>query len=138
MKKITKTTLVLVLTLILCLTSITASASEQTAIEPRYSNVTSSTFSFDASASGGTFNARYYGNSNFSRASITVKVEKRFLLAFWNDIGEWSASSTNVNGSFSHVFALNGSGTYRATITLIVTGANGAVDTITDTITSKY
>ena len=138
MKKIAKTIFILSLTLIMCLTSITTSASEQTTVSPRLSNIANYSFAFSASSNGGSFYSNYIGYDNFSRASITVKVEKRFLLAFWNDIGEWSSSSTNQSGSFSHVFALNGSGTYRATITLTVTGANGAVDTITDTITSKY
>ena len=138
MKKITKTLLILSLTLIMCLTSITASASEQTTAAPRLSHLEKSNFSFVASSSGGTVNARYYGLSSFSKATINVKVEKRFLLAFWNVVGEWSASSTNVNGSFSHVIPLSGSGTYRATITLTVTGTNGTTDTITETITSKY
>ncbi len=138
MKKTTKTSLVLLLTLIMCLTSITVFASEQTTINPRYSHVANRSFSFTASSSGGSFSARYVGLDSFARADINVKVEKRFLFAFWNDIGEWNASSTNVNGSFSHVFSLNGSGTYRATITLTITGSNGTTDTITETITSKY
>ena len=122
----------------MCLTSIPVFASEQTSVSPRFSNIEDSHFSFVASSSGGSFNARYVGLDSFSRADITVKVEKRFAIVLWNDIGEWSSSSTNVNGSFSHVFALNGSGTYRATITLTITGTNGTTDTITETIKSKY
>lgn len=138
MKKITKTFLILSLTLIMCLTSITVSASEQTTVTPRLSHLANCNFSFVASSIGGTVSAKYYGLSSFSRADITVKVEKRFAIVLWNNIGEWSSSSTNVNGSFSHVFALNGSGTYRATITLTITGTNGTTDTITETIKSKY
>lgn len=138
MKKVTKTFLILSLTLIMCLTSITASAGEQTGITPRLSHIEDSRFSFTVSSSGGSLSARYVGLDSFARANINVKVEKRVLLAFWNDIGEWSSSSTNVNGNFSHVFALNGKGTYRATITLTVTGTNGTTDTITETITSSY
>ena len=37
-------------------------------------------------------------------------------------------------GIFEHEMSLNGSGTYRATFMLEVTGADGTVDVITDTI----
>lgn len=138
MKKITKATLILTLTLILCLTSITASASEPTEISPRLSHIVENRFTFVASSSGGDFYAKYTGLDSFARADIHVKVEKSFLFFFWSDAGEWSSSSTNRSGSFSHVFSLSGSGTYRATITLTVTGTNGTTDTVTETITSKY
>ena len=72
------------------------------------------------------------------RADLTVKVQKRFLLVFWNDVSEWSASSTDIDGYFVNTLPLNGSGTYRANITLTITGSNGTVDTITDTIESQY
>jgi hypothetical protein len=69
---------------------------------------------------------------------LTVKVEKRFLLVFWNEVGTWSSTSTELYGYFSHVMPLNGSGTYRATFTLEVLGKDGTLDVITDTLTSDY
>ena len=67
-------------------------------------------------------------------AKLTVTVEKRFLWAFWNDVGTWTSTSTGIYGIFEHEMSFNGSGTYRATFMLEVTGADGTVDVITDTI----
>ena len=145
MKKITKAILIILLSIIMSATSILpAFASEEVSyntsggISPRLSHTATSNFSFYASENGAEAYVSYDGLSSFARADITIKVEKRFLLAFWNDIGEWSASSTDVNGDFYHVFQLNGRGTYRATFTLTITGTDGTVDTLTEEIKSKY
>ena len=137
MKKITKTLVAIILIAVLSLTGITASASNYT-VSPRWTHLGDANIAFVATATGGHIEVSYDGYESFARADLTVKVEKRFLWAFWNDIGEWSASSTNNNGYFSHTFDLNGSGTYRATFTLKITGSNGTVDTIEETIESKY
>lgn len=69
---------------------------------------------------------------------VTVKLQKKFLLLFWTDVDEWSSSSTENYGDFYHVFELNGTGTYKATFTLTITGTDGTVDTVTKEIESKY
>ena len=143
MKKITKTLFILLLSLIMCMTSIPVFANESQGdgnqgIMPCLSHIFNTNFSFDATSDGGYAVVTYYGNDSFVRANVTIKVEKRFLWAFWSEVSEWSSSSTQTNGNFLHTFELNGSGTYRATITLVVTGSDGTVDTITDTIESKY
>ena len=143
MKKITKTTLVLLLSLIICMTSMPISANgaqtnEDSGIMPCFSHMNDARFSFSATSNGGYALVTYSGYDSFVRADVTIKVEKRFLLAFWNDVDEWTVSSTNPNAILEHTFTLNGSGTYRATFTLNVVGNNGTVDTITDSIQSKY
>lgn len=137
MKKITKTMVAIMLIAVMSLTSLTAFAAEN-GIAPRLSHADGREFAFVASSSGGHIDVRYYGYDSFVCADLTVKVQKRFLFVFWNDVGEWSASSTEKNGSFFHTFSLNGSGTYRATFTLKITGTDGTVDTIEQTIESKY
>lgn len=137
MRKITKALITIMLVVIMCMTNLTAFATNE-GISPRLSHLENSSFAFVANESGGHVDAIYYGYDSFARADLTVKVEKRFLLVFWNDVGEWSASSTNTDGYFFHTFALNGSGTYRATFTLTITGNDGTVDTITEVIESKY
>lgn len=142
MKKITRPTIALLLVLIISMTSITASASGTVpdyneGIMPIMEHVSTTSFIFYALSDGGHASIEYTGSDSFVRADVTVKVEKRFLLVFWNDVDEWSASSTDPYGSFYHLFALNGKGTYRATITLTITGSDGTVDTITDEIESK-
>ena len=143
MKKITKTLVAVLLVAIMCMTNVTAFASEtqtdeNVGIMPRLSHTAGGVFSFSATEDGGYALAKYDGYDSFVRADLTVKVEKRFLWAFWNEVDEWSASSTDLNGSFYHIFELNGSGTYRALFTLTITGNDGTVDIVTDTIQSKY
>ena len=137
MRKITKPLVAILLIAILSMTSVTTFASNDT-ISPRLSHANGANFTFSATANGGYADVTYYGYDSFVRADLTVKVEKRFLLVFWNYVDEWSASSTEIDGDFFHTFELNGSGTYRATFTLLITGNDGTVDTITDVIESKY
>ena len=136
MRKITKTLVAILLIAILSMTSITAFANES--ISPRLSHTDGAKFSFSATANGGYIDVTYYGYDSFERADLTVKIEKRFLLFFWNEVDTWTASSTDTDGYFSHTFALTGSGTYRASFTLNVTGNSSTVDTITSEIESKY
>ena len=143
MRKITKTLIAIMLVAIMCMTSVPVFAADNQSsinaeLAPRLSHTIDSTFTFSATANGGHANVRYSGTDSFVRADLTVKVEKRFLFVFWNDVDEWSASSTDAEDYFFHTFTLNGSGTYRATFTLKITGNNGTVDTIEQVIESKY
>ena len=137
MRKITKTLLITLLTLIMCFNamSVGASAAE---IEPRLSHVNSVDFAFTASESGGRTLITCYGYDSFERIDVNVKLQKRFLLVFWNDVDEWNASSTDPYAILAHTFALNGTGMYRATFTATVTGSDGTVDVITKTMENKY
>lgn len=138
MRKIAKSLTAILLVAIMCMTSITAAFAAEESPSPRLSHMSDGGFTFSATEDGGYVDVTYHGYDSFVRADITITVEKRFLLAFWSDIGEWSASSTDINGEFYHTFPLNGSGTYRANFTLIITGNDGTTDVITDTIKSKY
>jgi hypothetical protein len=128
----------------MCFTSvpITAFAAEkntQSTITPRWSHLSDVAFSFAATSTGGHVNVSYYGyTDSFARADIHIKLQKKFLLIFWTDVDEWSASSTECEDVFSHTFALNGTGTYKATLTMTVTGTDGTVDTVTDSGENKY
>ena len=138
MKKITKTLVAILLIAILSMASVTAFANDNTS-SPRLSHTSNANFTFSATANGGYVDVTYYGyEDSFVRADLTVKVEKSFLLFWWNDVDTWNASSTDLDGHFFHTFTLTGSGTYRATFTLKITGNDGTVDTITDEIKSKY
>ena len=137
MKKITKALIAILLIAIMSMTNVLAFATEEE-INPRLSHTDSGGFSFAATEDGGYIDVTYYGYDSFVRADLNVKIQKRFLLVFWTNVGEWNASSTEMNGDFVHTFELNGSGTYRATFTLLVTGNDGTVDTIEQVIESKY
>lgn len=136
MKKITKTLVAILLVAILSMTSITAFANES--ISPRLSHADGANFSFSATSNGGYVDVTYYGYDSFVRADLTVKIEKQFLFFFWTEVDTWSISSVDVEDHFFHTFTLTGSGTYRASFTLKITGNDGTVDTITYEAESKY
>ena len=137
MRKITKTLVAILLIAVLSMTSITSFASDE-GIDPRLSHADAANFSFSATANGGYIDVTYYGYDSFVRADLTVKIEKKFLLFFWTEVDTWSASNTNIDGYFVHTFNLTGSGTYRATFTLTITGNDGTVDTIPTVIEDSY
>ena len=139
MKKTLKSTILVILSLLMCLTSIPVCAAEsENQIMPRLSHMDDASFAFDATSSVGYISADYTGYPpSFVSAKLTVKVEKRFLWAFWNDVGTWTSTSTELYGSFYHEMSLNGSGTYRATFVLEVTGTDGTVDVVDGVIENK-
>ena len=130
MRKITKTLVAILLIAILSMTNVTAFATDE-GISPRLSHMENGGFSFTALDNKGYLDVTYYGYDSFVRADLNVKVQKRFLLVFWSDVYEWNASSTEIDGHFYHEFDIEKSGTYRAQFTLLVTGNNGTVDTVT-------
>ena len=136
MKKTVKTFLLIALSMLMCFTSIPAYATEvENKVMPRLSHIGDASFVFDATSSGGIIEATYTGyEPSFVSAKLTVKVEKRFLWVFWNEVGTWTATSTEIDGFFSHVMALDGSGTYRAAFTLEITGIDGTVDVVDSVI----
>jgi len=140
MKKTIKTLFLIALSMLMCLTSISAYAAEaENQVMPRLSHMDGASFGFVADSNGGHITVTYTGyEPSFVSAKLTVKVEDRFLWVFWSEVGTWTATSTDIDGIFSHVMPLNAPGTYRATFTLEVTGKDGTVDVITDTIESNY
>lgn len=137
MRKITKTLIAILLIAILSMTSVNVFASNENN-SSRLSHANSANFSFAATANGGYIDVTYYGYDTFVRADLTVKIEKQFLFFFWTEVATWSASNTDIDGEFYTTIPLDGSGTYRATITLTITGNDGTVDTIPDVIESRY
>lgn len=133
MKKITKTLVAILLIAALSMTNIVAFATDE-GITPRLSHMADGGFSFAAVDNVGYIDVTYYGYDSFVRADLNVKVQKRFLLVFWNDVYEWNASSTELDGAFVHEFDIEKSGMYRAQFTLLITGNDGTVDTVTSTI----
>ena len=137
MKKITKTLVAILLIAVLSMTSITAFASNE-GPTPRLSHIDAANFSFAATADGGYVDVTYYGYDSFVRADLTVTIEKRFLLVLWDTVSGWTTYSTELNGIFYNTLPLSGSGMYRATITLEITGNDGTVDVIEQVIKSEY
>lgn len=118
---------------------VSAGYEERSPIMPKYENANEYEATFSVLNEQAIVFVEYGGKaSTFTRAEITVKVQKRFLLVIWSDVGEWSASSTDLNGSFYKTFSVNGTGDYRALITLTIYGNAGGVDTIEMTREYEY
>ena len=132
-KIITVVSLVLVMAMMCCNVSVLAAS-----VTPRWTNCDQYAFTFTINDSGiAHVNVNYTGDSNkFAEARLTVQLEKRFLLVFWNtvDIGypnnEWTETSTDLYGNFYNSFALSDTGRYRAVMTLEIVGIDGSVDVI--------
>lgn len=115
-------------------------------VSPRYSHCASATITFTVADPGTAHvGVTYYGYTDtFVQAKVTVQIQKRFLGLFWKtvDIGytndKWIAYSSDVNGYFYNTFTVDGTGTYRANFTLEITGSDGTVDVIDETIEKKY
>ena len=148
MKKFFKTLLTLLVSTAILVSGVVAVSADNgtNEIMPRWNIALQKNFSFVVSnANQAIVNVKYSADStNFQKANLTVKLEKRFLLLFWTtvDIGytnnEWTASSTNPNGNFYNTFTVNGKGTYRAHITLEIIGKNGQKDVIEETLEYEY
>ena len=138
MKKIVKTLMLVSLAMIMCLTSMPIYASEaESSISPRLTHTNDASYSFDATSSIGYIDATYTGvRATFISAKLSVKVEKQFLFFFWNEVDTWTATSTDIHGSFYYEMPLTGAGTYRATFTLEVTGSDGTVEVLDTVIES--
>ena len=80
-------------------------------------------------------------NSQVSRVDITIYVEKRNLLIFWDriDIGqpnnEWVTICYGLSNDTSHSAQLTSTGTYRATYIFEVYSGTTLIDTIEKTVT---
>ena len=124
--------------LLLCsLTVHSFAITENDEILPRYVNSSDCTANFSIGNGTASIIVRYVGNdSNFTRAEVSVKIQKRFLLVIWNDVdigysnNEWTATSYDLIGSFYNEFPISKTGYYRALITVKIYGTSGEVDTI--------
>ena len=111
---------------------------DDTGISSRLTNMDSSAMHFAVIDNQSEVYVSYFGRSStFLRAEVNIKIEKKFLLLFWKDISEWTGTNTEVISDFFYTAPADGSGTYRATITLTVYGTNGVNDVIEETIETK-
>ena len=71
-------------------------------------------------------------------AVITIKIEKRNFLFFWDEIVEDCFVVPEVRGFGCNYYQLTKTGTYRCTVTYRVGGTGGADDVITFEDTKTY
>ncbi len=139
MKKLAKFIALLLTAVTLCVSVLPLFAGAEAAPSPRYANTNTCNCYFSASTGEALATVTYNGKSAaFSYATVTVKIQKRFLGIFWSHVEEWTAISEKVNGYIENSTVLEKTGTYRAVFTVKIYGKDGSVDTIEDTITSTY
>lgn len=145
MKKILKQLLamVLIIGLFSCGSYVMA---DDYGIQPYFLNLLSVNFNFHVESPGSAYVAvNYIGDEDtFYKALLTVEIQKRTLLFGWEtvDIGTpyntWTVFSFLNEHTFSNSFTVDGTGTYRALFTFKVTGTDGSVDTVEETIEYTY
>lgn len=127
------------------LVSLPAQAADEN-IMPLYNN-TASASSFASISDNGviTISNNLYGISGVTtKAVITTYIEKKVLGLFWSrvDIGnadkQWVDVTTNYRYAGEHSFQLSSKGTYRVTVTYIISGTGGTNDEIVCEVEAKY
>ena len=79
-----------------------------------------------------------------TKISVELYVEKRILGVFWSRVNigypnnTWTDSNTGINYNNTFSTNLSSNGTYRVTVTFIVSGSGGSDDTIVQTPTCSY
>ena len=79
-----------------------------------------------------------------TKGEIATYIDKRILGLFWTrvDIGQpnnqWRDVVYDYIYNGTHTFQLSSHGTYRITVTYVISGSGGEADTITQTITKTY
>ena len=109
-------------------------------IMPLNNNTHLTSTDFHISDSGkATVDVQYNGYPNITTgATITIKIEKRNLLVFWNEVVYDTLTVTGDYYYDSLDYQLEKSGTYRCTVVYTVSGSGGADDVITFEDTASY
>ena len=142
MKKIIVFILTLVLLVNTFFISVNASADpimSNTGVTPRWTNCATVNTVFGVANNVAECFIDYFADEAlFTHAVLKVTVEKRFLLVFWKDVGEWSVTSYEHSSYYFANIPVDGSGKYRCHFYLEVHGNTGAVDVIENTETYDY
>lgn len=82
---------------------------------------------------------RYEGYPNITTgATISIKIEKRVLLVFWDEVVTRNFNVTGDRYSTNLIIPLDKNGTYRCTVEYTISGIGGADDLITFQDTATY
>ena len=124
---------ILAFVLLLCvfITPVYANSDASGEIMPIGEVATSCNYNFVINSSGiANINFNYLLNENAQSIRIETKIQKRFLLVFWNDVdgGQWTDSFETATGSFSHTLQLEKTGRYRAVFHIYAVGTDSSVD----------
>ena len=109
-------------------------------ISPYYNNMEYTQTSFSISDSGTALvSVQYEGTPDVTiGATITVKIEKRNLLIFWNEVVNDVYYFREESHAETFVYQLEKTGTYRCTVDYLISGTGGLDDEITFQDTKTY
>ena len=102
-------------------------------IIPRNNNVLSAKTEFAIVNNGIAVVSLYFEGypSVTTGATISIKIEKRFLLAFWNEVISENVVISDYRYANEFAYQLDKTGTYRCTVEYTISGTGGADDVIT-------
>ena len=109
-------------------------------VSPYYNNIIRTDTSFRISTSGAAYvDVSYNGITDVTTgATITVKIEKRNLLIFWNEVVNEVYYFREESHAETFVYQLEKTGTYRCTVDYLISGTGGLDDEITFQDTKTY
>ncbi len=119
----------------------TAGASD---VMPCFNNTSSVIDSFGINSNGKATVAVDYSGYTSSSATITVKLQKKFLIFFWKDVdigqpdNTWTDYVYGTDFTKEYTHYLSDTGKYRAIITYTVSGVGGPDDVIEHTHEDEY
>lgn len=142
MKKILVLALTLVLLMNTLLVSAGAAAPEAqaaTGVTPRWTNCTSINTNIGIANNVAEIFIDYYSKPpHFTYAVLEVTVQKRFLLVFWKDMGDWSLTTYEKDAYYFAEIPVDGKGKYRANFHFEFYGDTGEVDVVEYTTEYDY
>lgn len=109
-------------------------------ITPYYNNTISTDTTFNISENGKANVSVYYDGypGTTTGATICIKIEKRNLLVFWNEVVNDVYYFREASHAETFVYQLEKTGTYRCTVDYLISGTGGADDEITFQDTATY
>ena len=115
-------------------------------ISPYYNNTSSVNITYTITETGiATVSVALFGyNGTTTHADVSIKLQKRAFLLFWNDVdigypdNTYTDTIEGADGVSYFSFQLSSKGTYRAITTVTVYGSGGAADVIEDKAENKY
>lgn len=118
---------------------VSAGATTENGITPRWTNTGYVNTSFGVADDIAEAFIDYYAREDlFTHAVLKVTVQKRFLLIFWSDVGEWTYTSYENEAYYFAEIPVTDEGMYRAKFYLEFYGNTGAVDVVEHTTEYDY
>ncbi len=122
-----------------------ASAEGNAGIEPCLNNTSMATTGFEIEDGVAYITLCYAGYTGIATgATITSKIQKKFLLFFWKDVdngmpnNEWINVIVGDNFLGGHSLELTSKGTYRAVVEYVIRGSGGSDDVLNAEVECKY